>query len=110
MTTKTTTDGDTVESLRADLDHAIAVMERVERRRSGGVVTSGVSTVNINAGGVAVWLCAMMCAVMLASGGVYAFLTSQENAKRDAKISTMSDYLQAIYAQAPQLKPKDESQ
>jgi hypothetical protein len=84
-----------------------------------GLTNSGVSTVNINAGGVGIWIATTCCIAMLVSMVVGCLLgcfwlqsefqhKAQIDADQSQKISTMYDYLSAIYAQAPQLKPKED--
>lgn len=45
------------------LETAHRALDSIERRGVGG--QAGVSNVNINAGGIAIWLCACFAAVML---------------------------------------------
>lgn len=73
------------------------------------------TTVQINAGGVGVWLCTTALAVVCALSVVFVVVSRQEAQRRDAEVSelrrdvqTLRDYLAAIYAQAPHLKPEEE--
>lgn len=63
----------------------------------------GNATIMINAGGVGVWIATTCCIVMLALGIMGGFLYVNES----RKVDQMQDYLNAIYMQAPYLKPKD---
>ena len=66
---------------------------------------SSASTITVSAGGVGLWIavtCTIACFIMSSGAAVlsiYGFYRGDR----------MSDYLQAIYAQAPQLKPKESS-
>lgn len=71
--------------------------------------------IHVNAGGMGVWVATTACCVMLAVNLVMVvmFLSTEarytaEMKDQSSKISKMQDYLNAIYAQAPQLKPKEE--
>jgi hypothetical protein len=80
---------------------------RVERLQEviagGGGSQVAQSTVTVQAGGFALWVATTCCAVMLATNLCLLFMF----AGHDRKIERLEDYLQAIYAQAPHLKPKD---
>lgn len=72
------------------------------------------TTVQINAGGVGVWLCTTALAVVCALSIVMAVVSRQEAQRRDddirelrTDIKALNDYLAAIYMQAPHLKPED---
>lgn len=85
------------------LDAATARLEGVAQHlpsiRQGG----NQSTVTINAGGIGVWVACTCCAVMLACNlFLIALYVDQQQQIRD-----MGDYLAAIYAQAPHLKPEN---
>jgi hypothetical protein len=69
------------------------------------------STITINAGGAwhaaAVWIASLcsivsLLALVLGAVGMSHYISAQ-----DDKLSRMQDYLNAIYAVAPQLKPKE---
>jgi uncharacterized membrane protein len=73
------------------------------------------TTVQINAGGVGVWLCTTALAVVCALSVVFVVVSRQEAQRRDMEmtemrrdVQTLRDYLAAIYASAPHLKPKEE--
>lgn len=61
------------------------------------------TTVTVQAGGIGVWAAVTCCAVMLAVNLCLLLVLSGH----DRKIERLEDYLQAIYTQAPHLKPKD---
>ena len=103
-----------VGSLREDLDKAIGLLESVERRQGD---KNTIAQVNVNAGGLGVAVCVLCLVAVTAGGSVYAFMANRESQRdfirqlakdteQDAKIAGLGDYLQAIYAQAPQLKPQ----
>lgn len=72
---------------------------------------SSASTITINAGGawhaMAVWIASLCSVVSLLALVLGAIGMSHYIAAQDDKLSRMQDYLNAIYAVAPQLKPKD---
>ncbi len=77
----------------------------------------GTQTVNVsvNAGGVGIWICTTALAVVCALSIAFGVISRQEAQRRDAEtaelrrdVQTLKDYLAAIYAQAPHLKPKDD--
>ena len=59
--------------------------------------------IHINAEGFGVWIAATAAAVMFGCNLFLAALVIDHN----RQISDLRDYLAAIYAQAPHLKPKD---
>lgn len=77
---------------------------------------------------IALIIATVCCTAMLTGGIVFAFMTSnqvaEQNAKMgalsarmdkhlsdtDAKLAGMQDYLNAIYVQAPSLRPKEKTQ
>lgn len=63
------------------------------------------SEINVNAGGVGVWIATTACIAMLAVNLVLAALW----VGHERKIERLEDYLQAIYAAAPHLKPPEEN-
>jgi hypothetical protein len=64
---------------------------------------NNIATVNVNAGGFGLWVSTTCCAVMLAVNLCLLFALTDHS----RKIERLEDYLQAIYAQAPHLRPKD---
>lgn len=80
----------------AEVLTGIAEVLRSNRPSSNQAIT-------INGGGLGVWIASLCCAVMLGMsvmGGV-AFFTMQR------QINDLQHYLQAIYMQAPDLRPKN---
>lgn len=67
---------------------------------------SNASSININAGGIGVWISVTACAVMLGVGIFGAVIIVDQQ----RKISDLQHYLNAIYLQAPQLKPDEGEQ
>lgn len=76
--------------------------------------TSSASISSIHGGGVGVWVACTCCVAMMTAffiGGLW--MTRELNRQtildqaQDGKISTMSDYLSAIYQRDPSLKPKE---
>lgn len=59
------------------------------------------STIQINAGGIGVWVSASACAVMLAVNLVLVVILVDHN----RQIGRMQDHLTALYMMAPHLKP-----
>lgn len=96
-------------SLEQDMDRLEDLLSQAGRITGGPrSTTNGSATVQINAGGVAVWVAATACAVALSvslfSGVVLGLLYVDHS----RKIDTLSDYVSAIYMQAPHLKPDEE--
>ena len=74
------------------------------------------STITVNAGGVGVWIATTCCLVMLGCGLIGALWVSREFSRYDAEIgllkardNTQAAYLQSIWRNIPELKPKDEA-
>ena len=61
------------------------------------------AVININAGGVGIWIATTSCVVMLALNIVLLVTLTGH----DRKIERMQDHLNAIYMMAPQLKPEE---
>lgn len=80
--------------------------EQASERLAQALVANGnsgnQSTINLNAGGVGVWLAVSACAVMLAVNMVLIVLL----VNHDRKIDDMEHYINAIYMMAPSLKPE----
>ena len=86
------------------LSEAITRVDRLSQEMgTNGDSHINQSTVTIQAGGIGVWAAVTCCAVMLAMNVCLLFMLAGHN----RKIERLEDYLQAIYAQAPSLKPKD---
>lgn len=79
------------------------VLDRLDRfERQDGATNS--AQITVQAGGIGLWLaalCACVCLVMTLVLGML-FLDHSR------KIDDLGHYLQAIYAQAPQLKPEED--
>lgn len=82
---------------------ASVVAERIVRELTGAAVNNNQTRIHINAEGFGVWVAATAAALMLGANMFLAALVIDHN----RQISDLRDYLAAIYAQAPQLKPKD---
>lgn len=83
-------------------DPTSVVAERIVRELVG-VPSSNSANININAGGVGVWLSATCCAVMLAANVFLTAIVIDHN----RQISDLKDYIQVIYQVAPHLKPEE---
>lgn len=84
--------------LTVALNRFIDRLDRMDRATNNAEVT-------VSAGGVGVWIaafCAGLCFVM-----TMVLLVLYVDQSR--KVDDLSHYLQAIYAQAPSLKPSDEN-
>ena len=64
--------------------------------------SGNLSTINLNAGGVGVWIATTACAVMLAVNIVLVVILADHS----RKIDDLNHYINAIYMMAPQLKPE----
>lgn len=67
------------------------------------------SNIMINGGGIGVWIATVCCALMLGMGLIGAMVIvdlRQQIGDANSQISDLRDYLSAIYAQAPHLKPE----
>lgn len=84
--------------------------------KAGGLTSQ--STINQSAGGLLGWVCVVLCVAMTAGTligvGVSSLWAVHEFERRDHQISDLYErdqakqsYLNAIYAQAPQLQPKE---
>lgn len=76
--------------------------------------TMNSAKIEVNAGGVGIWIATTACLMMLAVNIILIVLFVVQDAKNDkvqdtqnSKIDKMQDYLNAIYMQAPHLKPKE---
>jgi hypothetical protein len=87
----------------ARFGNAIGRFEKVLDSVGSGGNRVGNATITVNAGGVGVWVAVTCCAVMLTIGIIGGFLYIDQS----RKVDQMQDYLNAIYMQAPYLKPKD---
>lgn len=100
-----------------DIERFSDAIERFNKvlDRMGDTKNIGTANVNINAGGIAVWVSATCCIAMLIAAMVGTLWMGREfghieqaNGQQDKRINDLSDYLSAIYMQAPYLKPKDQ--
>lgn len=66
------------------------------------VSANGHAQITVSAGGIGVWIAAMCCVVML----VVALFLGLLYVDHSRKIDSLNDYLNAIYMQAPHLKPE----
>lgn len=98
------------------VEHGVKeIKEAVERMVENHAGNQNVTTVRFEGGAVGVWICVTLCLVMFAMSSVLAAWMHREFTRLDVTLSErkeendrMQTYLSAIYAQAPQLKPKDE--
>lgn len=74
------------------------------------------AVITVNAGGIGLWIAVTCCAVMLALGvfgavtASYVLLDQNKRIEaQDSKLERMQDYINAIYVQAPSLRPKEKS-
>lgn len=82
-----------------NLGESLQELDRVLGRLNSN---SSTATISVNAGGTAVWASVTVCCVMFAINVMLAVVVFYLLMKVDA----LSDYIQAIYAIAPQLKPQ----
>lgn len=76
--------------------------ERIVRELTGAAMNNSNQTrVQINAEGFGVWIATVAASVMLGANVFLAALVIDHN----RQISDLRDYLNAIYVQAPHLKP-----
>lgn len=85
----------------------VAEIERLERllaeaKKRIGMPTNNAS-IRIDAGSIGVWLVSCMCAFMFGLNLLLFFVIIGHS----RQIDDMSHYLQAIYQEAPHLKPKE---
>lgn len=98
------------------VEHSVKeIKEAVERMVENHSGNQNVTTVRFEGGAVGVWICVTLCLVMFAISTVMAAWMHREFTRLDVTLSErkeendrMQTYLSAIYAQAPQLKPKEE--
>jgi hypothetical protein len=106
--------GDEIAKLQSAADTLYAAADRLNPVTNAS--TKSESSVHINAGGMGLWIastCCIIMFIMFVSFFVGAFFyVSDERAEireMHSKMTTMQSFLDAIYVQAPQLKPKDKS-
>lgn len=92
-----------------------------ELARSLGLNVGGntsTANINVNAGGLGVWIAATCCIVTLVTSVILSsvFMWHEQEqqqqinaheADQQRKIDELYNYISAIYAQAPQLKPEE---
>lgn len=79
------------------------IADRIVRELLGADRASSVSNITFSAGGVGLWVAVTCCVVMLAANVFLAVIVMDHS----RKIDDLGDYLAAIYAQAPHLKPAE---
>lgn len=84
------------------LERASRTIESIDARE---ISNSSRASVTFDAGGIGLWLAVTCCVAM---GVMNLFLLAMLLA-HDRKIDNLSDYLNAIYMQAPHLKPQEKS-
>ena len=96
-----------------ELDQRIERLEKLAKEGSRG--NTSASNITINAGGIGVWVCTILFAINLAflialSISVNDRLDKQDLDRREdrAEIKRLNEYLLAIWAKAPYLKPEEE--
>lgn len=92
---------------KEDLDKFISAVRSLDgtiQKFNASTSPNNKAEIHINAGGVGLWIAVMCCLTMLIVmffGGI-AYLNMSD------KVEKTQDYLNAIYMQAPQLKPKED--
>lgn len=100
----------------ASVQNSVAELARSVGLKIGD--NTSTATIHVNAGGLGVWIATTCCIVMLVTSiilGVVFMWHEQEQqaqisaheAEQQRKIDELYNYIAAIYAQAPQLKPKE---
>lgn len=98
-----------------ELKDAMAGIQAIRRELAvNGTTNNNSPAVNINAGGVGVWISATCCLICIALIPLCSAWISRELTRKDAEVAELRDkyerqqtYLAAIYAAAPHLKPKE---
>lgn len=81
-----------------------ALTEVVRDMRMSHPAAGGGSNIQVNGGGIGVWIATVCCALMLGVSAVSAMVILDHS----RQISDLRDHLTVIYAQAPHLKAKAE--
>ena len=84
-----------------ELNELKGELQRLDARLERGV--SSASTINVNAGGVGVWISTICCVFMLGIAIMGGLIILDQN----RKIGELNAYLSAIYMQAPHLKQEE---
>lgn len=66
------------------------------------------ATITVSAGGIGVWIASTAAIVMLAVNMLLISVYVTDKQEMKSNINKMQDYLNAIYMQAPQLRPKEQ--
>lgn len=74
---------------------------------SFGRTQSGNAIIQVHAGSIGVWIAMTCCITMFVIGIAMAVLGGLAYTSTQQRLDRMQDYLNAIYMQAPQLKPKE---
>lgn len=98
-----------------ELHEAITELRRIKKELPVTSTTNNNNpVVKVEAGGFALWLAAMCCAVSVTFGITTQNQLTREIARKDAEITRIDEQLSkansllsAIWIQAPHLKPKD---
>lgn len=98
-----------------ELHEAITELRRIKKELPVTSTTNNNNpVVKVEAGGFALWLAAMCCAVSVTFGITTQNQLTREIARKDGEVKelresydTAKTLLAAIYAQAPHLKPKE---
>lgn len=99
-----------------DRQELIFALNRFSEKADSLLKTGAMNSakIEVNAGGVGIWIATTACLMMLAVNIILIVLFVVQDAKNDkvqdtqnSKIDKMQDYLNAIYAQAPHLRPKE---
>lgn len=88
-----------------DRQELIFALNRFSEKADSLLKTGTMNSANIhvNAGGVGIWIATTACLMMLAVNVFLIWLFVSQS----GKVDKMQDYLNAIYMQAPHLKPKE---
>lgn len=79
----------------------------IDKASAASTPAIGNATISVNAGGVGLWIAVTCCAMMLCVTVIGSIFMTVYIEGQNLEMHRMQDYLNAIYAQAPQLKPKD---
>ena len=107
--------GDAAKAAR-ELYEVTKELRRIKQELPSPVTTNNnAPAINVNAGGLAMWLAALCCAVCVTFGVTTQHQLSREISRKDGEIKelresvdTAKTLLAAIYSQAPHLKPKEQ--
>lgn len=95
--------GDEIERFRQGVDKLGRIAEKFGKETA----TTNEAHINVQAGGIGVYIASICCAVMLALTIAGSILGTTAYFSMQQRMDRMQDYLNAIYMIAPQLKPKD---